>query len=569
MPRTELGPAICNCSRWDPADGHSPITKHDRLDARFINSTSKPPRKGKQTVGPATGVARSNLEPGESAFDRKWPTFDRGRFKTGHRLDYTDYRLPDYKERADRRLNALQIRDTNTGAAWPAVCEGASCGGDVNAKSTAKFGSTSFEYLNRRARSAVNLVAATVANAPPNLGRPFAAAVMKSKLFRPQKIERNDGRVFIRHALLVRHNGRLLRHVGCGWFGQSYPKRWDQAASCYLDVRIEGKATNSADLTWSQGAARMADEASGNLSTRRYRHDGRRCPLIFYENPFVCISLFWLMAGLDAPLSDFWLYAAEPPSPEKKPRRYAPSNIYREGKAKLDREGKATLGRQVSLKELLSVDIPRLAQYYRKCWRRVAETINRDKRPVAIAARDKDIVNHWNLVAKKCRIVPKAHRADAIQECMGRLVTVWNDWDPESGVPFGAFAAQAIDWEIQDFLKQLRRQVPVQRSINLNDPADTPADDDDDDKPPAPERPDMMKFNAMETQAAAAKRRLVADRLGCLNLREQRVIEGRLALNGYKYPVGHEALAAELGMNERHVRRIESAAIEKLQQAVL
>ena len=79
----------------------------------------------------------------------------------------------------------------------------------------------------------------------------------------------------------------------------------------------------------------------------------------------------------------------------------------------------------------------------------------------------------------------------------------------------------------------------------------------------------MMKFNAMETQAAAAKRRLVADRLGCLNLREQRVIEGRLALNGYKYPVSHEALAAELGMSERHIRRIESAAIEKLQQAVL
>ena len=102
-------------------------------------------------------------------------------------------------------------------------------------------------------------------------------------------------------------------------------------------------------------------------------------------------------------------------------------------------------------------------------------------------------------------------------------------------------------------MKQLRRQVPVQRSINLNDPADNTADEDDDEKPPEPERPDMMKFNAMETQAAAARRRLVADRLGCLNLREQRVIEGRLALNGYKYPVGHEALAAELGMSERQV----------------
>ena len=73
----------------------------------------------------------------------------------------------------------------------------------------------------------------------------------------------------------------------------------------------------------------------------------------------------------------------------------------------------------------------------------------------------------------------------------------------------------------------------------------------------------------METQAAAAKRQLVADRLGCLNLRQRRVIEGRLALNGYKYPVSHGALAADLGMSERKVARIESAAIEKLRQAVL
>ena len=560
MPRTELGPATCNCSRWNPADGHSPITKRDRLDARFINSISKPPRKGKQTIGPATGVARSNLEPGKSVFDDK-PRFDRGRFRTRQSIThYSEYR---------GRTTYVRAADTSCGAAIAATWEDGNVA-NPSAKSTAKFGSTSFEYLNRRARSAVNLVAATVANAPPNLGRLFAAAIMKSKLFRPEKIERNDGRVFIRHTILVRHNGRLLRHVGRGWFGQNYPRRWDQAASCYLDVRIDGKATNSADLTWSQAAARMADEAVGNLSTRQYEasvpFSWWRCPLIFYEKPFLCIFLFWLMAGLDAPLSDFWLYAAEPPSREKKPRRYVPSNIYREGKAKLDREGKAKVGQQVSLKELLSVNTPRLAEYYRKCWRQVAATI---KRPVAPTARDKAIASHWPLVAKKCRIVPKADRADAIQACMERLITVWEAWDPESGVPFGAFAAQAIDWEIQDFMKQLRRQVPVQRSINLNDPADNPADEDDDEKPPEPERPDMMKFNAMETQAAAARRRLVADRLGCLNLREQRVIEGRLALNGYKYPVGHEALAAELGMSERHIRRIESAAIEKLQQAVL
>ena len=420
MPRTELGPAICNCSRWDPADGHSPIARRDRLDARFANSISKPPRKGKQTVGPATGVARSNLEPGQFVFDGK-PRFDRNVFKTGQRLDYTDYRLPDYEERAaDTRLDDLRTHDANTGAAVPAVCDGASCGGDVNAKSTAKFGWTSFEYLNRKARSTLNLVAATVANAPSatlvllapfherppkvvaaNLGRLFAAEIMKLELFRPKKVERPDGRKFIRHSILVRHNGRRLRHVFREWFGQKYPWRWNQAASCYLDIRIVGKASNSADLTWSQATGRMADEAGGNLCTRQWKPSEllasreRKCPLIFYEKPFLCIFLFWLMAGLDAPLSDFWLYAAEPPGREKEPPRYVPSNIYREGKAKLDREGKAEVGRQVSLKDLLSVDMPRLAQYYRKCWRQVAQTIKRDKRPVAPAARDKAIVSHW------------------------------------------------------------------------------------------------------------------------------------------------------------------------------
>jgi RNA polymerase sigma factor (sigma-70 family) len=215
------------------------------------------------------------------------------------------------------------------------------------------------------------------------------------------------------------------------------------------------------------------------------------------------------------------------------------------------------------LGELQSVSIPRLDRYYRECWRRVAKAI---PRPIALTERDRVIVKHWNLVAKKCLTVPQAYRADAIQACRERLVKVWDDWNPELGT-FGTFAAQAIEWALQDFMKQLRRQVPVQRSINLNDPAGNPADDDDD-EPPQPERPDMMRLNILERQVTAAKRQLVAERLGSLNLHERRVIEGRLALNGYKYPMTHDALAAELGMSERHIRRIEGVAVEKLQQAV-
>jgi hypothetical protein len=172
----------CKGIAWD-CPGHSPITKSDRLDARFVNSLGKPPRKGKQIVGPAPDIERSNLEPGESVFDRRKLPFDRGRFKTGHRLDYTDYRLPDYEHREVGRL-AVAEQDTNTGANVPAVWERekkgrgrASVGGDVSAKSTAKFGSTSYEYLTRRARQPLNLV---------NLGRPLAA-LMQSRRYRPKK----------------------------------------------------------------------------------------------------------------------------------------------------------------------------------------------------------------------------------------------------------------------------------------------------------------------------------------------------------------------------------------------
>jgi hypothetical protein len=411
MPRTESGRAVCNSSGWDPANGHSPVSKSDRPDARFINSISKPPRSGKQTTGPATGIARSNLNPGESVFDRNRPAFDLGKFKkSGRGPDYTDYRLPEEDE--GHPLMEVPL-GKNTGAAVPAVCEGASCGGNVNAKSNAKFGSTSYERLNDAARNPLDLVAATIVGAPHNLVGLFVAEIMESRLFRPQKIKRRDGRTRLRHTLLIRHNGRLLKHIFRAWFGENYPGRWDQAASCYLDIRVDGRATNSADLTWSQAAGRMADEATDNLCTRQYKHYGRRCPLIFYEKPFLCIFLFWLMAGLETPLSKFWHFVAEPPNQEKEPCRYIPSNIYKD---------KDKRGRLVTLNDLLSVNAPRLGRYYRERWRQVAETI---ARPIALTDRDKIIASHWPLVVKKCGTVPKADRADAIQACMERLVTVW------------------------------------------------------------------------------------------------------------------------------------------------
>jgi RNA polymerase sigma factor (sigma-70 family) len=235
------------------------------------------------------------------------------------------------------------------------------------------------------------------------------------------------------------------------------------------------------------------------------------------------------MAGLDAPLRDFWFFAAEQSSQEEMPLHPQKLNL---------------------------------------------ETI-RHRRPAARTDRDKDIEKCKPLAKYVCRRVPLAYREDAIQACMERLVKVYdNDWDPSRG-PFDALAGQAIEWGLQDFKKEMRGQVPIQQSINLNDPAinATNAIDDDndgnDDKPPPPEQPDMTNsIGSLEKQANEAKRRLIAGRLGCLNLRERRVIEARLALNGYTEPVRHEALAAQLGVGEWQIRRIERAAVEKLAQAV-
>jgi hypothetical protein len=306
----------------NPADGHSPITERDRRDARFRNTTSKPPRTGRQIVGPAAGIARSNLGPGESVFDGK-PRFDRGRFVTVITQDYTKgFGGKEPRERGGKNRAGL------SGAQLSATCEGASCGGDASTKITGA--QTGYEHLIGRARRPLNLVAATVPGAPPNLSSLFVVAITnhKSKFFRPHKVEHDDGTTTVERVLFVRRNGRKLQHIGRGWFADDYPWRWDQPASCYLDVRIDGKGSNSADLTWPQAAGRMADETLDNLSTRPNKHRGRRCPLIFYEKPFLCIFLFWLMAGLDAPLSDFWFFVAEPPNTEKKPRRHIPSQIY-------------------------------------------------------------------------------------------------------------------------------------------------------------------------------------------------------------------------------------------------
>jgi RNA polymerase sigma factor (sigma-70 family) len=608
MPRTESGPATCN----PRPQNLLPITERDRRDTRFLNSLSKPPCPDDE------------------------PTFDRGRFRTFKPVWH--YLRVDDRGRQKSRGAAVETQyGYEIPAAWEYEKRGrgrASCGGNVSAK---VIGSdTSYERLISTGRSPLNLVAATIPGAPPGLSRFIVVAIVnhRSKLFRPHKVEHDDGTVTIKHVLFVRHNGRLLRHTGfrC-WFGQKYPYRWNQAVSCYLDIRIVGKATNSFDLTGSQAAAGLADETLGNISTRpkppkqiSFEHWGRTglrllnghelehlrrrqselvhggvglgldprdhnfpslgewgraneciellatpygCPRCFYEMPVFGFFWLWLVAYLES--------ETEPQASQTR----LTSHYWHEAGGWKHRGSEKSYSRSISWDDLEKFkrtgELPEIGVLPRHLGdARVPglrellsrEALNRGKnlkspRPVVATARDRALLRHLPLVKSKCRIVPESYRKDAIQACMERLVKAWDKSDPEQ--PFGA--AQAIDWAIQDFMKQLRQQIPVQRSINLNDPADNPTDDDDD-QPPEPEQTDMMRVNALQGQVTVARRRLVAERLDCLNWRERRVIEGRLALNGHADPVSRWVLAADLGISETLVRQIESQAALKLQLAI-
>jgi len=451
------------------------------------------------------------------------------------------------------------------------------------------YGRTSYERLLSKARVPLNLIAATIAGAPRYAGRMLAAAILHHELFRPKKITLDDGRKVIRHTILVRHNRRLFKHVGprpshtfgdglkritrlLAWFGEKYPKRWNQASSSYLDIR-GGKATNGFDVSYAQAARRIGDEAFDNLSTAR----GWRwwCPAIFFEKPVLGFAVLWLAAGLSVhkrhdPLSviAFLVVFNNPATREKPQRRYIPSNVYWERKPDGHKVSK-----RVGLGDLKE-NLPRLTRYLRECFRQVAARCGRPSRvltrPVPLTDRDRMILKHWRLIVSMTNesAVPKSERADAMHACVECLLKTYDEnWEAERGA-FTSYAAQAIEWALQDLMKALRRQRPVDRSINLNDPADNSADEDEDDKPQQPEVPDMMTINSLETKAAEAKLKLVAERLGCLDPRERQIIEGRLGLNGYKAPVTHRVLAAEFGLTAPRIKQIEDEAAAKL-RAVL
>jgi RNA polymerase sigma factor (sigma-70 family) len=369
---------------------------------------------------------------------------------------------------------------------------------------------------------------------PPDFGRFAAAAVMNHKLLRPY---RRGGRLI--HTLLIHHNGRLLPLIGRkGWFGAAYPGRWDWPASCFLDVRIAGKARNRADVTCTQAAAKEAEETLDCLSTHqnppRQKKALRECPACFYETPV--LGFFWL-----------WLVAAL--KPEEAPRPYYYSNIFWHKRR----------ASRVSLNEVIDQE-------------RVADSKRRDANPpppartvllepeeeLALArrgkagdidARNQVIAAHIPLVKRKTKGMAELH--DIRQACTERLIKVFAAFDPELGVRFGAFAAEAIDWAIQDYLKERRTQVPVERSINI------PTKDDD-----------HEGAVEMSSELYEARRRLVAERLHCLNGRERRIVEGRLALNGLNKAATLDELADQFDISRGQVQQIEHRAAIKLQRSV-
>jgi hypothetical protein len=459
-------------------------------DSSFKNTLDKPQPTKADKVGKPSG----HIPPSNGKFDpwaRQWdrPRFDLGAFyKAGH-LDFLDYVVigtsADSDQTADLR-DQLKTLARSTGGTISAIWEGGNVA-NPRAKITAKFGSSSYESLLSGSRRLLNLGWTTVSSvSPPELGRLAAAAVTKHKLLRPY---RRDGRLF--HNLLIRHNGRLLPLIGRGWFGASYPKRWDWSASCYLDIRIDGKASNSADITWIQAAAREAEEAIDCLSTGPTLHKLERpqeyvsgdddhaqaqedaAALAAYlwdyrrlydeaEKKTCVLGMFllWLAAGLHKEEK------CGPHKPKPPPRH---CNIY------WHRRDNKSFARLVTLNELLDDDY-------------VAESKKRDASPPPASptvflepeeelelgrrgkagdteARNKIIAAHRPLVFRKTEGMIELR--DIRQECMERLITTaWNDWEPERS-RFSTFAEQAIDWAIQDYLRKRRGQVPVQRSINV------------------------------------------------------------------------------------------------------
>lgn len=469
------------------------------------------------------------------------PGFDLGVFFKGRR-EFLDWI---FVKRGDSSLTSqLRTLARATGATLAATWEGGNVA-NPNATVTAKFGSSSYEKLLSESRRPLKLGWVTVDGAPLYFGRLAAAAVMKHKLLRPH---RRSGRLI--HTLLIRHNGRLLPLIGRrGGFGAPYPWRWDEPASCYLDVRIASKARNRPDITCTQAAAKEADETIDCLSTQqkppRQKKALRECPACFYETPVLGFFWLWLVAALE---------------PEEAPRPYYYSNIFwhqTRGRLVTPRRAKRVTENELLSKEAIAESKRRDANpppLARTVLLDPEEELALARRGKAgdIAARNEIIAAHRPLVRRKTRGV--AGLDDIRQECMERLIKVFDEFDPELGVRFGEFAAEAIDWEIQDYLKRRRAQVPVERSINSNDPTK-----DDDEHGEAIE---------MTNAVYEARRRLVAERLHRLNGRERCIIEGRLALNGSTKAVTLDELADQFGISRGQVQQIERRAAMKLHRAV-
>jgi hypothetical protein len=295
-------------------------------------------------------------------------------------------------------------------------------------------------------------------------------------------------------------------------------QRWATAVSAYADNRIAGKTRRRIDGTW-----HAPDDSADYLSTKPRKREGRCCPVIFYEKPFLGIFLFWLMAGMDAPLKDFWFFAAETAD-----EKDAPGLSHAPGLARVlsEIETGLTLGTWTS-KEAKKRNGVKRQKPRRPGLLTAWEELDLARRGKAgdIPARDEIIARHWRLVQRKCRHVSVADQADAIAVGMAALLKAWKAWDPDHDrfVRFGTFAAQAVDWAIADFKEQRRRQVPAAQSINPNNPVADNMDTERAEK--------VMTNNSIETQATIAKRNLVAERLACLDTRERFIMEGRLAFS--------------------------------------
>jgi hypothetical protein len=213
------------------------------------------------------------------------------------------------------------------------------------------------------------------------------------------------------------HRAKL--HILNFWV-QNYWGRWSHSRRCFADLRTNGKIRCNPDSTWETTAAI-------GLSEVLCRKLDYKVPKKFSKTPLLGFFLLWLLAMLD--LGPTW--EDSPPEPQHK-------NIktYRRG----------------------------LAPFHDRDVQRPDEAEERRLIKLAkggdVFARNTIIAGHiWlaKAVARKFH-TDDVKAYDLSQEATLALFKALDDFKPKSGARFSTFAWNSVHRDVQDRLREMRRQ---------------------------------------------------------------------------------------------------------------